>query len=146
MNRSMRNLLVAACLFPLTACTKPALLHVREGSTRDALTFRLSKEREPGQPLPEFPGLKVQRFACDKSSTVGSVVVWMLSAKDGIGLQPAPLEVKYGKPLDGYSSVGGTVPLMPGCYEATLFDGEYTGSVRFEVQPAGSIRELPKRD
>jgi hypothetical protein len=142
MTGSIRNLLIAACLIPLAACTKPALVRVRQGSTSTLLSFQLSKEREPGQPLPNFAGLKVEKFACGQSTAAGNDVVWMFSAKDGIGLRPAPLEVQYGQAIQGYSSVGGTVPLATGCYEAKLFDGEYTGSVRFEVQSSGSVREL----
>lgn len=117
----------------LASCSTPGEIWVQEGSTAAHLVFRFGQKRD-GPALLSFGGLRVDR--CEPASTdAHPAAIWILAPANG----DLPIDrVTYGEAPEGYRSVEGPYPLVPGCYIADSMSG---GSVRFLVTGNGSVLE-----
>jgi len=122
-----RALLLAGCL-ALTACAGRNAVWVEPGSTAARVVFRVANTPGGAAPIDFFYGLTVA--TCE-----GGRVMWTMRNAD---TQSAarPIRIVYGEPPAGYVSATGPLPLVPGCYRATVSG---PASTEFVVRADGSV-------
>jgi hypothetical protein len=131
-------------LLLITACLRTAVLHIVPGSTRQRLSFRLSRNENADVQLDRYSGIRVVKYRCGVERGPEDSIYWRTYSQDGKGVSPAPLNIHYGVPLPAFTTDVEARPLSGGCFEAELLTPGWSAATRFEVDTLGIVRELPQ--
>jgi hypothetical protein len=112
----------------MLACAPPKnMIRLGPSSSADSLVFLLRTIADTSQAAESVYGLSVIR--CDTRETA-----WQIAAD---GSRQIAATVVYGKPVPGFPTRFGPMPLRPGCYEIIVSGAK---TQRFEVGPQRMIR------
>jgi hypothetical protein len=101
-------------------------IRIAPAATADSLVLVLRSTIDSGLPPESVYGLSVLR--CDTRD-----VAWTISAD---GSRRMPGDVVYGRPVPGFPTRVGPLPLVPGCYEVIVSNA---ASRRFDVDANRAI-------
>jgi hypothetical protein len=137
----MKWQIVGAIMVLSTACSDQVSLSLGQNVSSQHLVFRLSAAHSENIPAARMSIFGVERQNCDSIRYSGESV-WLIVAKDGLGPNPAPKVIVYGRLPDGYREERSSTPLIPGCYTAGMQGPPQRASLSFRVLSSGAIQIL----
>jgi hypothetical protein len=123
-------ILMAGVVVAIACASMKNTIRIAPNTAADSVVFLLRSAIDSGLPPDDVYGMSVVR--CDTKD-----VMWTIAAD---GSREMPAQVVYGKPVTGFPTRAGPMPLTPGCYEVILSGAT---SRRFEVGSGGRTRALP---
>jgi hypothetical protein len=122
----------------LSACTmRKSAIWLEPDSSAQNVVFGVAQERHGSAPVFHLNYVAVRTCY---SSVDQYKTLWQARGDLPKG-ESVPTRITYGRPPAGFMTEIPPQPLTPGCYEGLISGDGISGTVRFAVQPDGSVTE-----